>query len=294
MTGEGWMKNTFDFYTLEGAVALRKAMDDFDGGRLVLDVVEMPIKCPIAPLEFVFLADWYLTESGTRDRTEIIYVTPLDGAFTKPMASQILGHMLDRKNIGLEKVFAAGSIDGEKRILRSWDDREIEYDLLVTIPTHMGSETIAESDMGDELAFIPTHPNTLQSKGWENVFVLGDATDLQSSKAGSVAHFQGEVLEENLLRMIDGRDLIDGFDGHANCFIETGFGKAALIDFNYDVEPLPGRFPVPGIGPLRLLQESEMNHWGKMAFRWIYWNMLLKGAEIPGIESRMSLDGKWS
>jgi sulfide:quinone oxidoreductase len=294
MMGEGWMKNTFDFYTLEGAVALRKAMDDFEGGRLVLNVVEMPIKCPIAPLEFVFLADWYLTEKGVRDKTEILYATPLDGAFTKPRASEILGHMLEEKNIGLEKIFSAGEVDGEKRILRSWDEREIEYDLLVTIPTHMGSETIEESDMGDELAFIPTHPNTLQAKGWENVFVLGDATDLQSSKAGSVAHFQGEVLEENLLRTIDGRELIDEFDGHANCFIETGFGKAALIDFNYDVEPLPGWFPVPGVGPLRLLQESEINHWGKMAFRWVYWNMLLKGAEIPGIESRMSMAGKWS
>ncbi len=294
MTDTGWQTSTFDFYTPEGAVALRNALDDFDGGRLVLNVVEMPIKCPIAPLEFVFLADWFLTVNGTRDRTEIIYATPLDGAFTKPRASEILGHMLEEKNIGLEPLFSTGSVDGEKQVIRSWDDREIGYDLLVTIPTHMGSETIENSDMGDELGFIPTHPNTLQSKGWENVFVLGDATDLPSSKAGSVAHFQGEVLENNLLRIIDGRELTEEFDGHANCFIETGFGKAALIDFNYDVEPLPGRFPVPGIGPLRLLQESEMNHWGKMAFRWIYWNMLLKGAEIPGIQSRMSMDGKWS
>ena len=148
--------------------------------------------------------------------------------------------------------------------------------------------------MGDELGFIPTDKNTLQADGWENVFVLGDATDLPSSKAGSVAHFQGSVLEENLLRFIAGRPLIDEFDGHANCFIETGFGKAILIDFNYDVEPLPGKFPVPGLGPLDLLGESEINHWGKMAFRWIYWNMMLKGAEIPGVESRMSMAGKWS
>jgi sulfide:quinone oxidoreductase len=158
----------------------------------------------------------------------------------------------------------------------------------------MGSESIERSEMGDELGFIPTDKHTLQAEGWENVFVLGDATDLPSSKAGSVAHFQGSVLEENLLRFIAGRPLIDEFDGHANCFIETGFGKAVLIDFNYDVEPLPGKYPVPGVGPLDLLGESEINHWGKMAFRWIYWNMMLKGAEIPGVESRMSMAGKWS
>jgi len=294
LTEEGWQETAFDFYTLDGASKLEGALEAWEGGRLVLNVVEMPIKCPIAPIEFVCLADWYLTEKGVRDKTEIVYATPLEGAFTKPRASAMLGDILDKKNIKVEGLFSAGSVDGANGLLRSWDEREISYDLLVTIPTHMGSETIERSGMGDELSFIPTNKNTLQADGFENIFVLGDATDLPSSKAGSVAHFQGEVLEENLLRSIKGRPLIDEFDGHANCFIETGFGKAVLIDFNYDVEPLPGKYPVPGVGPLSLLGESEMNHWGKMAFRWIYWNMLLKGAEIPGVESRMSMAGKWS
>jgi sulfide:quinone oxidoreductase len=270
MVGPGWQKNIFDFYTLEGAVELQKALDRWEGGRVVLNVVEMPIKCPIAPLEFIFLADEFFTEQGTRDATEIVYATPLDGAFTRPRASEMLGGIIEKKNIKTETLFSAGEVDGEKRVLSSWDSREIEYDLLVTIPVHMGSETIIRSDMGDELGFLPTNPNTLQHVDFENVFVIGDATDLPTSKAGSVAHFEGEVLEENLLRYIDGRPLCDEFDGH------------------------PGKFPVPGLGPLDLLRESEVNHWGKMAFRWIYWNMLLKGSEIPGIESRMSMAGKWS
>ncbi len=294
LTDEGWQETAFDFYTLDGASKLEGALESWEGGRLVLDVVEMPIKCPIAPIEFVCLADWYLTEKGVRDKTEIVYATPLDGAFTRPRASAMLGDILEKKNIKVEPNFSAGSVDGERGILKSWDERELPYDLLVSIPTHMGSETIERSGLGDELSFIPTDKGTLQAEGFENVFVIGDATDLPSSKAGSVAHFQGEVLEENLLRAIRGRPLLDEFDGHANCFIETGFGKAVLIDFNYDVEPLPGMYPVPGVGPLSLLGESEMNHWGKMAFRWIYWNMLLKGAEIPGVESRMSMAGKWS
>ncbi len=294
MMGSGWRKNIFDFYTLDGAVALQKALDAWEGGRMVLNVVEMPIKCPIAPLEFLFLADEFFTEQGTRDKTEIVYATPLEGAFTRPRASAMLGDLLGKKNIKLETLYSAGEVDGEKRILSSWDEREIEYDMLVTIPTHMGSETIERSEMGDEWNWVPTDPNTLQHKEFENVFVIGDATDLTTSKAGSVAHFEGEVLEENLMRYIDDRPLCDEFDGHANCFIETGFGRAVLIDFNYDVEPLPGKFPMPGVGPLDLLRESEVNHWGKMAFRWIYWNMLLKGSEIPGIESRMSMAGKWS
>jgi len=294
LLGSGWQKNVFDFYTLDGASKLFRALDRFEGGRLVLNVVEMPIKCPVAPLEFLFLADWFFTERRMRDKVEIVYATPLDGAFTKPKASEMLGGLLQERGINVEPMFAAGEVDGERSVLKSWDDRELPFDMLVTIPTHMGAEAIETSDLGDELAFMPTDPNTLQAKAAPNIFVLGDATDLPTSKAGSVAHFQGEVLEENVLRAIDGRELCPDFDGHASCFIETGFGKAVLIDFNYETEPLPGRFPLPGVGPMRLLEESEMNHWGKMAFRWIYWNVLLKGGEMPFIGAQMSRAGKWS
>ncbi|NNL29980.1 MAG: NAD(P)/FAD-dependent oxidoreductase [Gemmatimonadetes bacterium] len=292
LTGPGWQKTIFDFYTLDGALKLHEALKDFAGGRLVLNVAEMPIKCPVAPLEFLFLADWYFHERGMRDKVELVYATPLDGAFTKPVASATLAGLLADKKIAVEPVFNAGSVDSERRILTSWDEREIPYDLLVTVPTNMGSEVIERSDMGDELMFVPTDRNTLQAQVAENIFVIGDATDLPSSKAGSVAHFQGAILEHNLLNAIAGKKLAPEFDGHANCFVETGFGKALLIDFNYDVEPLPGRFPLAKVGPMKLLEESRMNHWGKLAFRWIYWNQLLAGREIPLVESRMSMKGK--
>ena len=294
LTGPGWGKNAFDFYTLEGAQRLFYALERFEQGRLILNVAEMPIKCPVAPLEFLFLADWFFHQKGIRDKVELVYATPLDGAFTKPRASAILGDLLTEKDIKVETVFNASEVDGEGRILKSWDGRELRYDLLVSIPTNMGSEAMERSGLGDVHNSAPTEKHTLRSKELKNVFVIGDATDLPSSKAGSVAHFQGEILEKNILRAIDGRKLCEDFDGHANCFIETGFGKAVLIDFNYDTEPLPGRFPLPGVGPLQLLGESEANHWGKMAFRWVYWNQLLAGREIPFVDSQMSLLGKWS
>jgi sulfide:quinone oxidoreductase len=100
-----------------------------------------------------------------------------------------------------------------------------------------------------------------------------------------------DCFAENFLRYVDGLELLPTFDGHANCFIESGFGKGILIDFNYDVEPLPGKYPLPGVGPFSLLQESEMNHWGKLMFRWMYWNILLKGQELP-LPARMSMAGK--
>jgi len=291
MKNGAWHKNIFDFYTIEGAVALAKFLKHWDGGKMVLNITEMPIKCPVAPLEFVFLADWWFTQQGIRDKVDIEYVTPLPGAFTKPVASKFLGEFLEKKNINLTSEFSIARVDSTENKIHSWDEKSIDYDLLVTIPTNMGAEVIGESGMGDDLNFVPTDPNTLQSKDYENIFVIGDATDLPSSKAGSVAHFQADVLYENFLRAIEGRKLLPHFDGHANCFIESGFGKGILIDFNYDVEPLPGKFPLPGVGPFSLLEETRMNHWGKMTFRWVYWNLLLRGAELP-IEAQMTMAGK--
>ncbi len=291
LMGEGWQRNVFDYYTLEGAAKLHRALEAFQGGRLVLNVVEMPIKCPVAPLEFLLLADAYFTKRRMRDRVELVYATPLDGAFTKPIASRLLGSLLEERGIRVETEFNAGEVDGAAGLLRSWDEREVPFDLLVTVPTHKGASFVEASGLGDELAFIPTDRSTLLATGHDDVFVLGDATNLPTSKAGSVAHFQSEVVVENVLRLAAGRSPVEGFDGHANCFIESGHGKAMLIDFNYEQEPLPGIYPWPVVGPFPLLAESRRNHWGKLAFRWIYWNVLLPGRRIP-VPNQMSMAGK--
>ena len=287
-----WYKSVFDFYTIEGAMALAKHLRTWQGGRLVVNVVENPIKCPVAPLEFLMLADWFFNEQGIRDRVELIYATPLSGAFTKPIAAKYLGNILEQKNIKVVPDFMVEHVDPDARKLVHYDESEIGYDLLVTVPLNKGDELLARSGMGDELNFVPVDKHTFLSPKWSNIFVLGDAAAIPTSKAGSVAHFAVDCFSENFLRHIDGLEMLPSFDGHANCFIESGFGKGLLIDFNYDVEPLPGRYPLPGIGPFTLLQESEMNHWGKMMFRWMYWNILLKGQELP-LPARMSMSGKW-
>ncbi len=291
LTGEGWGTTAFDFYTQAGSSALKRALAAFEGGRLVVNVVEMPIKCPVAPLEFLFLADAYFTERKMRDRVELVYATPLDAAFTKPIAARTLGHLLDQKGISVETEFSTAEVDGGARVVRSFDDREVAYDLLVSIPTHSGADFIETSGLGNELAFVPADKNTLAVDGHENVFVLGDAGDFPTSKAGSVAHFQADALESNLVRATRGLGPLPTFDGHANCFVETGHGKALLIDFNYETEPLTGDYPVPGVGPFSLLEESRANHAGKMAFRWLYWNALLRGRPLP-VPAHMSLAGK--
>ena len=292
MKGKEWHHSIFDFYTFEGALNLRNKLRDWQGGKLVVHITEMPIKCPVAPLEFTFLADSYFKHKNMRDKVEITYVTPMSGAFTKPKATEALEHLLVEKNIDIIGDFAIESIDNEKKIMRDYGGKEIPFDLLVTVPTNKGDELMERSSLGDELNFIPTNKATLQSKAYQNIFVIGDASNIPASKAGSVAHFEAEILTENILHYIKGEPLKDEFDGHANCFIETGGGKALLIDFNYTHEPVEGTFPFPGLGPLRLLKESRMNHMGKLAFRWIYWNVLLKGTHIPFVSANMQEAGK--
>jgi sulfide:quinone oxidoreductase len=286
-----WKKDIFDFYTFDGAMALAEKFKNWDGGKLVINIAEMPIKCPVAPLEFAFLADEYFSKKGIRDKIRIIYVTPLSEAFTKQKCSEVLGHFLTDKSIELVTDYNIGRVDNENKKIISWDDREIEFDILVSVPVNKGAEYIERSGLGDDLNYVPTNKHTLQSLEHKNIFVIGDATNLPSSKAGSVAHFQAEILTENILHYIKSEPLCSKFDGHANCFIESGYGKAILIDFNYDIEPMPGKFPIAGIGPFSLLKESRINHLGKLMFKWIYWNLLIKGKELP-IQPQLSLKGK--
>ena len=286
-----WRRSIFDFYTFEGAKALAEALKTFDHGRLVVHITDMPIKCPVAPLEFTFLADAWLREHGLRDRVEMVYVTPLPGAFTKPIASDALGSMLDDRKIALESDFMVERIDVEKKALVSYDEREVPFDLLVTVPLNMGADFVARSGLGDDLNYVPVDKHTLQSTAHANIFAVGDASDIPASKAGSVAHFSVDVFTENFLELIAGKPMTGSFDGHANCFIESGNGKGLLIDFNYDTEPLTGKCPLPLVGPMSLLKETRANHFGKLAFRWIYWNILLPGRSMP-VPTHMSMVGK--
>lgn len=293
LRGAGWRENVFDFYTLDGAAALCEKLKTFESGRLVINIVDMPIKCPVASLEFAFLADWYFHEKHIRDAVEIVYVTPLDGAFTRPESTRVLAGLLEEKQIRLVTEFNTGEVDGAAGVLRSFDGREESFDLAVVTPVHGGAAYIGRSPgLGNALNYVATDVHTLQSEVRENIFAIGDATNLPNSKAGSTTHFEAEVLVDNLLAHLDGEPLSGHYDGHVNCFIETGFDRALLIDFNYELEPVTGKFPFAGVGPLPLLKESKMNHLGKLLFQKLYWSVLLPGRSMPGISSAMSRRGK--
>lgn len=292
LAGTGWYRDIFDFYTPEGATKLHDALSNIKTGRIVVQIMDMPIKCPVAPLEFAFLTDNYLKKKGLRNSVSLHYVTPLSGAFTKPVASAKFGNMLSDRNIELIADFYTEKVVPEERKVVCYDGREVKYDLLVVVPVNTGVPLFKGSAIANELGFISVNHGSLQSTKYPNIFAIGDAADLPTSKAGSVAHFEVETLVENVPNFLKGEPLEESFDGHSNCFVEMGSGKALLLDFNYETQPYEGTFPLPGIGPMKLLKPSRINHLGKIAFRYIYWLMLLPGRKIPFIPARMNTKGK--
>jgi sulfide:quinone oxidoreductase len=222
---------------------------------------------------------------------ELTFATPLDGAFTRPVASARLGQMLEERKVDVVTDFMVERVDTRRKVLVSYDEREVPFDLLVTVPVNMGADFVARSGLGDELQYVTVDKHTFQHTTYENIFAIGDANNTPASKAGSVAHFAVDVFVRNFLEHVEDRPMTESFDGHANCFVEAGDDKALLIDFNYDTEPLAGKYPLPVVGPLSLLDATRANHLGKRAFRQIYWNVLLPGHRIP-LPAHMSMAGK--
>ncbi len=281
LQGAGWQKDIFDFYSLQGALALEKKLANWRGGRLVVNVAEMPIKCPVAPLEFLCLADEFFRLRGMRDKVELVYATPLAEVFSKPAVVPVFTKVMKEKNILVESDFHAMEVEPEKRILRTFDKRELDYDLLVTIPTNMGYPVIAHSDLGDEFNFVPTSPRTLQAKDWENIWVIGDTADLASPKTASAIHSMARTVAANIQLLDHGKALKDTFEGMTRCFVSVGKGKSIFMKFSYHEEPSHGLYPLPILGPFSMLKPTRINHLAKMSLSWVYWSFFLSNIFAP-------------
>ena len=213
---EAMGNDVFTFYDLESTIQLGKALKEFQGGKLVIDISSLPIKCPVAPLEFAFLADWYFKTRKMRDKVDIHFVTPGPGAFTKPRATKVLTKIAEEKNINITANFGLGLANGEEKWIENLQASErINYDLLVSIPTTIGDKAISDSGIDDGMGYVPTDHHTLKAKKHDNVYVLGDATNVPTSKAGSVVHYEVDVVLYNILSEICGGEAMPMFDGHA-------------------------------------------------------------------------------
>lgn len=279
------------FFTLESAMALHKKFKTFKKGRMIFNIAEMPHKCPVVPMEFVFMADWFFAVNGNRKDIEIAFVTPNTGIFTKPIATKVLSVAAEAKGIGVTPNFHLTTVNEEEGYIESATGERENFDLLVSTMPNLGAEYVDESGLGDGMGYVLTNHHTLKAEKWDNIYVVGDATNVPTSKAGSVAHYEAEIVVENIMLEIEGEEPKPSFDGHSTCFIVSGYDKAYLFDFNYKTEPLPGKYPFPGLGPFELVGESNMNYWGKMMFKWVYWNLLLTGQDLP-LEPQMAMAGK--
>jgi sulfide:quinone oxidoreductase len=259
----GLAEGGHEFYTEAGALRLRQALSTWEGGRLVL-TVGVPHKCPVAPLEFTFLVEAYLRARGLRERTEIVYTYPLGRVHTLESVAPWAQTLLEERGVRVETFFNLESVDPQRRIARSMEGLELDYDLLVAVPPHRGASFLTGGDVPQGLAgpggWIPTDRYTLEVKGFPGVYALGDATDLPVSKAGSTAHYQAEVLAQNLVSMVRGEVAGHRYDGKVYCFIEAGNQEATYITFDYQHPPRP-------VPPSRLL------HAFKLAFNRAYWLM---------------------
>ena len=255
------------FYGADAAARLRAALDAFDGGRIVVGIAGMPYKCPPAPLEVTFLVDSELRDRGLRDRSEIHYCSPIGRAFTIESVSDMATPILEEKGIELHTFFNVETIDPERRVVESLEGEELAYDLLILVPPHRGAQLVVDSGLAPPAGWLPTDHHTLEVKGQDRMFAIGDATDLPLSKAGSTAHFEAPIVVERIVAAVEGRepDAVAGnYTGKVMCFFEVGDGKGTLLQFDYDHPPRP---PKP----------NRLWHLGKVVFNKTYWHTVPKG-----------------
>ncbi|MCC6790426.1 MAG: NAD(P)/FAD-dependent oxidoreductase [Thermomicrobiales bacterium] len=260
----GFADAAHHFYSEEASVKLGDALARFDGGRLVIGVADIPYKCPPAPLEFAFKVEEYLRKRELRERTEILYLSPINRVFTIESVSTFVTPMLEERGIAYETFFNTETVDPVARKVTSMEGGEIDYDLLVMVPPHRGVRVIEQSGLGDAQGWLPTDRSTLELKGHPGIYAIGDATDLPVSKSGSAAHFEAKVLADRLAATIKGESPAAVYDGHVLCFLETGYGKASQLVFDFEHPPQPP-------------QPNAFHHYEKMLFNKAYWHLVPRG-----------------
>ena len=256
----GMKEGGHDFYTLEGTTQLREKLVHFQGGKILCGV-EMPHKCPVSFLEILFMLHDFYKHKGIRDKVDLAYTYPFEVIHQKPEVAKFTQPLLDESGIKCHTGFSVGRVDPTAKKVFSKDGRELDYDILITLPAHRAPRVILESGLGDAQGWIDVDPRTLKMTGAENVYVIGDATNLHLkgvSKAGSAAHYQSEIIAHNIAQELNGLKPNGFYDGKVFCFIETGLNEATCIQFDYATPPTP---PPP----------STLLHWFKLSFNELYW-----------------------
>ncbi|MEW6277188.1 MAG: FAD/NAD(P)-binding oxidoreductase [Candidatus Eremiobacterota bacterium] len=249
-------------FTEQASLKLWSRLQDFQGGRIVVGVGGLPHKCPVAPLEFTFLLEEFLTRQGVRPKTEIVYTYPIGRAFSIESVSDLATPLLEQRGVQVETFFNLEEVRPGKAL--SLEGTELDFDLLVMVPPHRGPAFLQGNPLAEPRGWLKTDRNTLQVLGSEDVWAIGDATDLPISKAGSTAHFQAPVVVEHLVARLRGQECHASYGGHVMCFLETGYNHASLLDFDYQRPPKPAA-------------PNAIVHYQKMVFNKAYWYLVPTG-----------------
>ncbi len=233
----GYRGSANHFYDLPSAIDLRDQLRKFKGGKIVIGQASIPIQCPPAPYEFTFQLEDYLRTRGIRDKTQIDYVYPLNRVFTIANVSDEVQRLFDEKNINYHTLFNVESIDQEKKQVNSLEGETVDYDLLVMIPPHRGQRFITESGLADDSGYIDVDRHKLNYKDHDDLFAIGDATNLPISKAGATAHFESEYLANRLAYETSGHVYDESYNGEVACTTVTGEGTAMTLYFSYNKPP---------------------------------------------------------
>jgi len=252
----GLAESSETFYTEETAIKMFKALQAFQGGRVVV-AMGVPHKCPMAPLEVTFMLHDYFKDRGIRDKVQLHYTYPIGRVHSLENVAKWAAPEFERLGITYETLFNVKEVDGKAKVVKSEEGTETPYDLLISIPAHRGMEVIEKNKMGAG-GWIPVNRGTLAMEGRSNVFVLGDTTNIPISKAGSTAHFEAEALGENIAAMVKLGSPVREYDGKVFCFIEAGKDRATYAMFDYNNPPDP-KAPTKAV------------HWFKMAYNKLYW-----------------------
>ncbi|MGG3561077.1 FAD/NAD(P)-binding oxidoreductase [Neobacillus rhizosphaerae] len=254
---QGLREGSQNFYTLDGAIKLRDTLAQMEEGKILI-TVDVPHKCPAAPLEMALMLDDYFRKRGNRDKIEIKYTYPIGRIHSLQPVADWACPTFEKRNILSETFFNLEEVDPKRKVAITMDGTEHSYDLLLSIPAHTGAKVILDSKLGDESGFIPTDRYTLKMIGSDNIYVIGDATNLPISKAGSTAHYQSEVMVTNIANRINGLPETARYNGKVACFLENSLEDASMITFDYQNPPSPAA-------------TSDLLHWFKSVYNELYW-----------------------
>ncbi|WP_338604273.1 FAD/NAD(P)-binding oxidoreductase [Sulfolobus tengchongensis] len=259
----GYRAASHTVFEYDDAIKMREALEKFQGGTIVVNVARLPHRCPVAPLEVTLILDDYLRKRGIRDKTKIIYTYPVQGVFGRPITNKFMLRLFEQRGIEVHSPFTVTSVNPTEKVIESQEGEKLKFDMLIAVPPNMGAKVIGDSGIGDRRRWIPTDKFTLRMKDQSNVYVMGDATDLPVSKAGSTADFESYVVAHNIANDIKGNLGVKNYGGDVLCYIATGTDQATYIRFSYTMNESP---PPP----------SYIHWWGKIMYNKMYWTVTAK------------------